>query len=319
VSFGPLDLTRRPDLPELVVSKHLTALPVAGGVSAVAHSDPYIKRVGDRRVGVLSAAPPVLLGATRLGDPAAQVLASLARARAQCDLLILISHMGLEADRRVLARLPQPGAVDLLIETQEAVSSPEVTQEAGTALYLPRRGGGEVGEIQLDASRAQPAFRVLLHPITNEQPMLQEVYEAAATFLAEHTSPPAASAALPRGDWGYAPASKCVQCHPRQSAAWAGTPHAAAAQRLEAEGRLARDCLRCHSEYQRRTRAYARLPQGDDGVQCATCHGDGILHSLTGGRGDILRRVPEAVCRDCHTPERSPAFRYSEWCGRVRH
>jgi len=54
-------------------------------------------------------------------------------------------------------------------------------------------------------------------------------------------------------------------------------------------------------------------------VQCATCHGDGLLHSLVEDKTRILRAVPEDVCRDCHTPERSPGFAYGPYLAQVIH
>jgi hypothetical protein len=45
-------------------------------------------------------------------------------------------------------------------------------------------------------------------------------------------------------------------------------------------------------------------------VQCEACHGFGREHR---GRGKIRGRVPETVCRRCHSTENSPTFRYEPY------
>ncbi|MBI1861588.1 MAG: hypothetical protein HYR96_11790 [Deltaproteobacteria bacterium] len=45
-------------------------------------------------------------------------------------------------------------------------------------------------------------------------------------------------------------------------------------------------------------------------VQCEHCHGDREIHLKTGKRTG--RPVKEATCRQCHTPERDPAFTFKK-------
>ena len=111
---------------------------------------------------------------------------------------------------------------------------------------------------------------------------------------------------LPLGLWGYAPASFCVECHQSQTAAWRKQAHAHSVQTLQREGRLLPECLTCHSEYFRMTNQFALLPAGEDGVQCATCHGDGLLHSVSSRKEQVFRKVPEDLCQSCHNQERDP-------------
>ena len=83
-------------------------------------------------------------------------------------------------------------------------------------------------------------------------------------------------------------------------------------QTLQREGRLLPECLTCHSEYFRMTNQFALLPAGEDGVQCATCHGDGLLHSVSSRKEQVFRKVPEDLCRSCHNQERDPDFDYAK-------
>ena len=51
---------------------------------------------------------------------------------------------------------------------------------------------------------------------------------------------------------------------------------------------------------------FALLPASEDGVQCATCHGDGLLHSVSSRKEQVFRKVPEDLCQSCHNQERDP-------------
>ena len=53
--------------------------------------------------------------------------------------------------------------------------------------------------------------------------------------------------------------------------------------------------------------------------QCAACHGDGLLHSLT-GRTDVVVRDPDTgVCLSCHDAGRSPDFELRAYRQRLSH
>lgn len=120
---------------------------------------------------------------------------------------------------------------------------------------------------------------------------------------------------------GWADAETCGTCHPKELEAWKGTAHAKAIATLAQAGRLVDECLACHSEEFRQRKAFdpVRLVPGD-GVTCATCHGDGLIHSMT-GRMDYIRRSMEARdCMACHNEERQPAgFDFAASHEKIRH
>jgi len=120
---------------------------------------------------------------------------------------------------------------------------------------------------------------------------------------------------------GWADAETCGTCHPKELEAWKGTAHAKAIATLAQAGRLVDECLACHSEEFRQRKAFdpVRLVPGD-GVTCATCHGDGLIHSMT-GRVDYIRRTMDAQdCMACHNEERQPAgFDFAASHEKIRH
>jgi len=124
-------------------------------------------------------------------------------------------------------------------------------------------------------------------------------------------------------DWDtkpYAAAEECRECHPKQHRAWQATAHAQATRTLKDDGRLVPECLACHSELYRRSKLFPRDdPAAWNGVECATCHGEGILHAQIGTKGAISRRVAEKTCRGCHEAEHDPGFEYEENVKLVEH
>jgi len=319
LAFGPLDSARCPELPSLVAERGLVGLAGASQEPDAWFSPLWTKDVGTRRLGVVHVQTLLAQQAGPTdGDGLGQLESALRAARTQCDVLVVISRLGLAGDRRLLARPGARGLLDLLIEVDEALSQAEVQDLEGTPVLLPRRGGGEVGELRIDLGAGQAKFAVTLHAVTREAPLAPDVDGLVNRFLAGHAKE-APSVMPTRPEWGYASAAKCVQCHVAAGTSWAGSRHAAAVETLQAEGRLGPDCLRCHSEYFRHNRVGAVLPKGDDGVQCATCHGDGVVHSATGVQATIVRSVPERVCVDCHDQEHSPHFEYDSYLQRMAH
>jgi len=57
-----------------------------------------------------------------------------------------------------------------------------------------------------------------------------------------------------------------------------------------------------------------------DGVTCATCHGDGLVHSMTSRTEYIQRDLGEALCVSCHNEERQPSgFEYEKSWAKIAH
>jgi hypothetical protein len=319
VVFGPLDLGLCPDLPERVAQRGLGQCRPAASAAANGPSV-WLGKAGGRQVGIAYVTPslqgPGTADAAETGDRLVEVLRN---ARPAPEFVLLVSRLGLEGDRRFLSRDETARAVNVVIEADEAVSASSPVEISGVPVVLPPRGGRHVGQltVSLDGDRSQVLLAA--HPITREAPIDPQVQEIAARFLSRSPAVPTGRVAPARTEWGFVSASRCAQCHPEQAAAWSGSAHARSVGTLRTEGRTEPACLRCHSEYFRRNQSYVQLPAGDDGVQCASCHGDGLAHSLTEDKTDILPSVPGSVCRDCHDGTRSPGFDLATYLQRCAH
>jgi len=108
-------------------------------------------------------------------------------------------------------------------------------------------------------------------------------------------------------------------CHPAQYAQWQTQKHAQAIESLRQKERLVPECLKCHSEQYRRTGKFVPNLGRADGVQCSTCHGEGVIHSLLEGPDRIERDMGEVGCRSCHDADNDPEFAYEAARAIIRH
>ncbi|MCS6860538.1 MAG: hypothetical protein NZT92_09495 [Abditibacteriales bacterium] len=57
-----------------------------------------------------------------------------------------------------------------------------------------------------------------------------------------------------------------------------------------------------------------------EGIECSTCHGDGLAHALRPRVKGLITKFPDAqLCRQCHTPTQTPHFHYQKFVARIKH
>jgi hypothetical protein len=142
---------------------------------------------------------------------------------------------------------------------------------------------------------------------------------AAATGGAAAAALEAVKAAVAQSAGAYVGFAACGGCHAAALDQWKRSPHARAMRPLVRKKQdLNPECLPCHvTAYADPAGFRASAAAGLDlrEVQCEACHGAGREHR---GPGRIRARVPEAVCRRCHTTENSPTFEYVPYLRRLR-
>jgi 2',3'-cyclic-nucleotide 2'-phosphodiesterase (5'-nucleotidase family) len=153
----------------------------------------------------------------------------------------------------------------------------------------------------------EPAIRALVRTYVAES--RRRLDQKLPTGLSPKPGFPAGAGDAPAELWQYGSNGACAMCHEKVVEQWKGTPHAAAVDTLEGRGRQ-RDvyCLGCHSTGFFRPGGTRNLETATTffaDVGCESCHGPSVTHVRTQRPKETRRKVPEAVCRECHRPDQS--------------
>jgi hypothetical protein len=276
----------------------------------------HLCKVGGYRIGVWSLVPSAATSAL------AQVSSWLQGEGAQVHGVLIFSSLGAEEEKQLETLLAGTGAMAAIISRQVRVDAS--LERKGHRIWLPACAKGEIGLIQVHPDPASGwSMSYRRERVTTAVPADAQVQSLVQSYYAEQAEQLLLASALRTVTWtqiGYRPAQLCRDCHPAQVEAWQRSKHAQAVQTLQEQGRLVPACLRCHSELYRRTQKYHPQVLGaGNGVECASCHGDGVLHAALGSKGTIRRQVPVSTCRHCHDAENDPRFVYEEYRGMIRH
>lgn len=291
-----------------------------------------VRRVAGRRIGIVG-----VVGAKGLpaGDrftvrePLEPVRSAVAELRRSCDLVVVLSSLGVEGDVGLAEAIP---GIDVILGGGSRIVT-KAPRAAGSALIVHAGAKGmRLGrlELEVDPGSAGPwsdrgavtvgpgrRYRwsaVSLSASIPDDPglaSLLEDFRERQRALHLEAEPPGADPP-PGAPGAYTGAAACGSCHPSELAQWKASAHARALATLAARRQDANPgCLPCHVTAYGEPDGYRRGALPDlGGVQCESCHGFGREHR---GPGRIRGSVSERVCRRCHTAENSPEFEYPRY------
>ncbi|UCH77480.1 MAG: hypothetical protein JSU81_06995 [Candidatus Coatesbacteria bacterium] len=245
----------------------------------------------------------------------------------QVDVIVCLAHIGnVDKAREFASRSPKE--IDVVVAGHRGGRTPQAESIKGRWMVYTRSRNRYVGVLKLavDDEGDVVAAENQVIPVTREtakeehaQLLVEKYYEGLRVLVAEKKllRPPEE---VPAGGFVYVGAAACAGCHPSQNEQWRGTGHASAYASLAAAGRE-RDpeCVACHVTgygYRGGFDAEAKEEVQVD-VGCEECHGPGEGHASSPTLA--LLSVPEDTCLRCHDNERSPAFDFATYRGRVAH
>ena len=127
-----------------------------------------------------------------------------------------------------------------------------------------------------------------------------------------------------RGVAFYTGIESCHDCHEEAYDVWRGTPHSHAYRTLEEISKnFNLSCVGCHvTGYRQPGGSEVVQNEGLRDVQCESCHGPGSAHVAARGaaarRSTIRLQAPAEFCAtQCHTPEHSDHFNYTQYLPRI--
>ncbi len=249
----------------------------------------------------------------------------LPRARARADFVVVLAHLASTPASSLAEAVP---GVQLIVagHAMEEVIEPGLHVQS-TWIVANGDRGRYVGEIGFRRDGAQwvrtGARQVFLDSkMTPEDTAMKQFVERSKLAMEiRRNALPSTDGEMPR----WATLQTCMSCHQEQTTRWAGSPHAQAYHTLVSKNEQKREeCLRCHV-----------LGLGTAGgfnpadpkpnvmhVQCESCHGPGVRHSLAAAadrKKTIVGHPGERVCRSCHPPRGDPTFDYATAVARIKH
>jgi hypothetical protein len=237
-------------------------------------------------------------------------------------LTIVLSALDFDEEQRLMRSRGLAGRCDLLIGMRGAVN--REPRKIDGVMFVPAAQRGEVGVVVVrvpagGSRQFSHRFEMVtdtLAPDRDVQEVVNAYYSRQARQLLESSLHPDTSS----NNLGYEPPDRCADCHVQAVHLWQASKHSRAVTTLRQKDRLVSECLRCHSEFFRRTGKFnAEAPSAGHGVECATCHGDSVLHAALRGKEHVTRQVSASVCRGCHDPENDPKFDYAVYLEKIRH
>lgn len=292
---------------------------------------PYvIKRVGNLNVGIVSFGAVSPENTDQYAFRKSRYLA-YKTARASCDILIVLDQSNtITADwlGRIGARL---GAPDIVVGgvRNAGISEPQVIGK--THIVPTGQETREIGVVDVRIVRGEePRYswkRVMNMWDTKAKTGDADEDLKVKTLVWEFLRPgqvvpgsvPSAPPPLPTDGKPYYASVSCKSCHVKQYEDWAKTKHATAIKTLVKAERMLPECLACHSEQYRRSKAVSVPTDDIGGVECATCHINALPHGMERGTVAARTRVSAMGCIECHTAEHSPRYDEQAYFPMVSH
>lgn len=298
--------------------------------------DPYIIREREGyTVGFLSVISPerhiiaqveqdLLKYDIELRDPTEAVLEYLPEVREKADVVVLLSHCGIETSKYlaedvdvdvvVVGHYPAVqnnpekignaifamcgsksdrfGRLDLTLTEDRS----EIAEFSGDVFRVLKTGDthGELAALGAEWDQAVKELRRELQ-LANQRKREEQQRQASADDIHARN--------------GVFGAESCKSCHQPVYDSWMETPHATAfASLAEADAWDNPECIGCHITGVEQKHYVADVNVAPEiwNVQCEECHGSGSLHARDGS----YVTQGKATCMKCHDPENSPDFDY---------
>lgn len=262
---------------------------------------------GDLRIGIIGSASPK---AFRFLDPAVRddltittpdtiLTYQVERLRKRCDLIVVLSHAGFEADQALAETVP---GIDVIVggHSQTLLQAP--VQVGRTLIVQGGKNSEHLGRLTLNLknSRIQTFTHTLipLDSTVTADPAMERLVTGYTDYLKMRRR--RREAAMGRSRHTVA---DCIPCHLEQTERWRGTPHAHAFETLAQGGKQDNpECLGCH---------VTTDGVETESIQCLSCHPVPADHGQPEGVTTVPQ-ITEDLCRACHNAIQDPNFDFTQ-------
>jgi len=258
-----------------------------------------------------------------LEDHIAAVTREIDNLQDEVDLIICLSHLGMQKDRELADACPD---LDIILGAHSKDFTTEPIVVGNTYIVQPGAYGEYVGTLQVsvdDQGRITDALNTLMplnesveaEPVT--MAMIQQFQEdqqngngAVDVYVAP--IPP---------QYLVAPAAQCQPCHAEEATHWQTTKHSHAIDALTQDiDRRNPECLSCHTSGFGRSDGYTRefAETALAMVSCVDCHFTPTEHLLNPA-GVNVAEISSYTCTRCHNEMNSPDFEYLTYRLQIDH
>ncbi|MFH1679737.1 MAG: multiheme c-type cytochrome [Candidatus Eisenbacteria bacterium] len=267
-----------------------------------------------------------------IANPVARSREALdAMRKKKADVFVLIAHTGMDKAEELVDSLP---GYDVILVGHEGRKLEEPKKEKGVLLAASGSRSSWLGEVTLtvqkgkilnsegrsfELKQSDGPYDEFLREILWTKLELDENGNRVARKPQEKKQEEDESA-VPAQERkiasAYTGGEKCGFCHADVQGFWSRTAHASAFKTIaESEDWEKPECWNCHvvGFGEKTGHSKTALDPVMWNVQCEACHGMGTEHL----RGAERKRVDEATCRSCHTPEWSPDFDYQKYLKKI--
>lgn len=251
--------------------------------------------------------------------------------REKSDVVVVLSHTGIDATRQLAADFPE---VDVFLSGHSFHLMLDAPEVIGKTIVMPVRGSGKyVGKLTLDLDEDGKVIGhsgewvALDDTISDDNDMVEllgrhnrDLEEYYAIMRSRLTVRPDQASGDHRDPQPFIGPTSCRTCHEDQYQAWRKTRHPYAFEKLRKTNQTTDpECASCHTTGFRVKGGYTNeieTPQFR-GVQCESCHGPGVIHSRHTDRE--YGKITKSTCTQCHDMANSPAFDYDKYRPKILH
>ncbi len=295
-------------------------------------SAPYvIKKISGIRVGVIGVTsskafnffPEENRGEIKVHDIYKNIDKYLDEIKNKADIIILLSHSGLDEDKKTAKIFPQ---IDLIVGGHSQNALKEGVKVGKTLIVQAGSDGYFLGRVDmsLDKNKKISYISSQLIPIgielKNDKQIVAIIKKYDFGFIQKAVEKQKLIKPITGSFLTVAP-ENCGECHKKEFSAWKKSAHARSWQSLKNKKKTkSLKCISCHVSGFGKKDGFINVNITSDmkNVSCTDCHYTQTDH-LRKKNKKTVKTISEKTCIRCHDNENDADFDYKKALSRIKH
>ena len=296
------------------------------------NAPPYIvKEFSKVKIGIIGITAPTAFNffpedkrnEIAVGDVDKNIEKALDELRSKTDIIILLSHSGLDEDKKIAAKYPEinlivGGHSQNVLKDGEKIGNTLIAQAGGDGYYLGRV------DIIVNRNRKISGMSARLIPIgielKNDAQIASIVKKYDFSFIEKAVKSQKLIKPIARSYY-IGEAERCKKCHTKEYAAWEKSAHARSWQSLVNDKKTkSLKCVSCHVSGFGRLEGFinVNITPAMKNVSCTDCHYTAENHFKKKDKNSV-QKINRNTCIRCHDKENDTEFNFKEALLQVKH